>query len=271
MNLKIISICLLAVSVFISCEKEPEVLSVKNDVLLLSKVMIADKPYTEYSYNTDNLVSIEKGKYDFVENHYNESNQLISSDYYVDNSILSNDAAVAEAALSRAELINTANAVKGLTIAYEYNDQGQLIKTSATRPSVNYAEYSEFSYDANGRISRQTIHGEDKITGYNDYLYDDRGNLIKQVLYYVSSTGVTEVSTITTYEYDNKENPFRSISNVMKPGIATNKNNIIKETYSIQFQMGEGGEQVQLTRNAYQYNEMGYPTSKNGTIKYVYN
>lgn len=271
MKLKIISICLLFISVFISCEKNPEVLSVNPEKQLLSKVLIADKLYAEYLYNNESLVIEEKSKFDFVENNYNVKKQLVSSDYYWDKAMLSSDPSVLDAALTRSEWVNPDDAVKGLTIQYEYNAQDQLTKTTVSRPSISYSEFSEFSYDANGRVSRQTIYGENKITGYNDYLYDEKSNLVKQMLYYVTSTGETELSTITQYEFDNKQNPFKLLSNGTKPGINTNENNIIKEIYTIQFPIGQDMEQVQLTQNTYEYNTYGYPVKKNGTIKYAYN
>ena len=70
-------------------------------------------------------------------------------------------------------------------------------------------------------------------TGYIDYLYDYKGNLIKEILYDISETGVAELSTTTKYLFDSKQNPYQSFKSLMIPGIYTNRNNIIKEIYTV--------------------------------------
>jgi hypothetical protein len=57
----------------------------------------------------------------------------------------------------------------------------------------------------------------------------------------------------------------------MIPGINTNQNNIIKETYTIHLTANEGSDNVKVTENKYEYNKAGYPISKNGNITYIYN
>jgi hypothetical protein len=270
MKLKIISFCLLFVIVIFSCKKEDEAIVVNSNVTLLSKVLIDKQPYLEYIYTNANLISEEKSKFDFTKHSYNDKNQLVSTDYYGNYDILSSDIQVFEAAMNRKEWVTPANGIKGGTIRYEYNSNDQLIKTTYSRPLSGSSEYSEFSYDADGRISRQILYWENIKTGYTDYSYDSKGNLIRESLYNVPTTGVAELSTTTQYEFDNQQNPYKSFSGLEKPGINTNSNNIVKETYTINMSASQGAEKAQVTATSYAYNGKGYPVSKNSNVEYVY-
>ncbi len=108
---------------------------------------------------------------------------------------------VLEEAMKRKEWVNAKNSPKQLTKTYEYKDNGQLYRINFIRPSVNDSEYSEYTWE-NDRISRQSMYRKRLLTGYIDFLYDDRGNLIKQTKYYVPASGIPELSTTNEYEYD---------------------------------------------------------------------
>jgi hypothetical protein len=95
--------------------------------------------------------------------------------------------------------------------------------------------------------------------------------MTKEVLYNLPSTGVAEMITITEYSFDTEQNPYKLFSKLMIPGINTNQNNIIKETYTIHLTAGEGSDNVKVTKNTYEYNASEYPISKNGNITYIYN
>jgi hypothetical protein len=272
MKLKLISLSLLFVAIFLSCKKEEPLVTVTSNTsgTLLSKVLIDKQPYYEYSYNNARLITDEKSKYDFTKHNYNDKNQLISTDYYSNFDILSSDLLIYQAAISRKEWVTPLNGTKGGTNKYEYNSNGQLIKTTYSRSLSTSSEYSEFSYDVNNRISRQILYWENKETGYTDYIYDSKGNLIKETLYNLPLTGAAELSTTTQYEFDNQQNPYESFIGLMTPGINTNHNNIIKETYTIHLSANLGPEKVQVTENSYAYNAKGYPISKNKNVEYVY-
>ena len=270
MKLKLIYINLIFIAILLSCEKDKKLITGNPDIPMLRKVIIADQPYYEYLYNDANLLSEEKSKLDLTMHYYNYKNQLDITDYYWDTAILSSSLQVLGTALNRKEWFNPDNAVKGGSVKYEYNNNEQLIKTTFYRPSVIYSEYSEFIYDNNDRISRQTLFWENKLLGYIDYLYDVKGNLIKETLYNIPSTGIAELSNTTEYEFDNNQNPYKSFNRLMTPGICTNQNNIIKETYTIHYRVDHGAEKVMITETSYEYNAMGYPVRKNGNIEYEY-
>jgi hypothetical protein len=265
---------LLVLTLFYSCTKEEPLTNINDnttDVLLLSQVLIDNQPSFEYTYNTSSLVNEEKSMYDLSVNNYNGNNQLVSTVYYVNYSILSNDPEVANLAMNQTVWVSPDDANKSGTLTYEYNSKGLLIKTTYA-PVTGSTEVSEFSYNSKNRISSQILMWDDIKTGYISYAYDDYGNLIEEYLYNIESSGVADLAISKFYEYDGKINPYKSmIPGSRLPGIYTNKNNITKETYTVYAAQGKGTDNLQVTQNTYKYNSQGYPISKNGNVKYVYN
>jgi hypothetical protein len=270
MKINIVSLSLILATILLSCQKDNLEIDMKTDVPLIRNVVIANQPFYEYSYNYDNLISAEKSKFNITKYLYNDKNQLVTTDYYSDNDLLSNDLAVLKNILASNVLLNLVNSEKGGTLKYEYNNYGQLIKTIVSRPQDSSPEYSEFSYDENDRIGRQTLFWDIKVAGYIDYLYDGSGNLIKETLYSILSSGLAELSTTKQYEFDNYHNPFKSFNKSMTPGINTNPNNIIKETLTMHSKPGQGTDIVQITSTSYDYNSQGYPIRKDGSVEYLY-
>lgn len=269
MKLKTISLCILLVGIIISCKKEELIVAENSEVMFLSEVIMDDQPYYQYSYNDSNLVSEESSKLDYLKHHYNGKNQLVSSDYFWNNSIMSSDIKTIEAALAQSDMVTAANSSKGGSITYEYNSSGQLAKAVFNRLQTSTSEYSVFSYDENNRINKQILYWNSQETGYIDYSYDGKGNLIKEILY-DKANGVSEPSTTTKYAFDNKKNPYKSFNSMMIPGINTNRNNVIKEIYIVHIKAGLATEKVQTTENSYEYNINGYPVSKSGNVQYIY-
>jgi hypothetical protein len=273
MKYKVVPIFILIMGIFMSCKKvELSDIdnSAKSDVPLLSKILIDNQPYKEFTYANAKLISEEKSNFDYKFYQYSDKNLLIAADFYSNYDILSCDPQVFQTALNRKDWVTPGSGNKDGTIKYEYNNNAQLIKTTFTRTSSSISESSEFSYDANNRINRQTMYWDNIEIGYIEYSYDGKGNLIKENLYNLPSTGVADMSTTTQYEFDNGLNPFRSFSSLVTPGINTNLNNIIKETCTIHLASEGGADKVQVTGNSYEYNTIGYPASKNGNIMYVY-
>jgi hypothetical protein len=272
MKLKIISFCLVFVSIFVSCKKEPldTATETGSNLFLLSKVTADNQSTDEYIYNSVNLISEEKSKLDYAVHHYNASNQLVSTDFYGNDDVLSCDIQVYTAAINCKEWVTSLNGVKGGTLAYEYNGNDQLVKTTYTRPSSASSEYSLFSYDNNNRINKQMMYWESNATGYIEYSYDTKGNLITESLYNLPSPGVAELITTTQYVYDNQQNPFNSFRQLMLPGINTNVNNITKETHTLNSKTDQASDKIQIAENTYEYNVNGFPVSKNGNVKYSY-
>jgi len=100
--------------------------------------------------------------------------------------------------------------------------------------------------------------------------YDNKDNLIKRLNYWIFANGEPELQTTTEYEFDNKHNPYKEFNSLLIPGRYTNTNNIIKETYTIHFEVDQSIDKVQITKNTYRYNSQGFPISKNDSETYVY-
>lgn len=271
MKVKNIFLIVLLVTVALSCKKEdavmlPDVVKVP----LLKGVKASGQPEFEYIYNNSRLVSDEKSKYSYTTHDYNEQNQLVTTDYFVNQTLLRSDQNVSDSVLNQLGLMNFVNTELGGTVRYEYNASGQLIKSIASRPSESTTEYSEFKYDDSKRIVRELLYWDSKVLGYIDYSYDNRGNLIRETLYSISSSGLAELNTTTQYEFDDKQNPFQSFKRLLSPGINTNPNNITKEIYTIHNGQDEATDFVQVTSITYAYSSQGYPVRRSGTIEYIY-
>jgi hypothetical protein len=273
MRIKIITVCLFCFAAFLSCKKEDlsDATGPGNTyVPVLSKVLVDNQSAFEYLYNDSGMIWEEKSKYDFTINQYNAKGQLISSKYYGNDDILSSDASVSDKAMATTTLLTLATGKEGGTVSYEYNDNGQLVKSITTRPSVTSSEYSVFAYDSNNRINKQTMYWENAATGYIDYVYDKKGNLASESLYNMPASGTAELITVTQYTYDSEPNPYKVSNKLQVPGINTNINNVLKETNTIHVSADQGSDKVTITENSYKYNAMGYPISQNGNITFVY-
>ncbi len=270
--MKKISVILFISLVLFSCEKEKietQLIIENADIPLISRVLIGGEIYMEYSYNSANLVTEEKSKFHYVNHTYNGNNQLITSDFYWDMRIASSNSHILEAAMNREEWVNPENTPKSISHVLEYKSNEHIIRKSYIRPEESNRDVVEFLYEGD-RIVRATGYYDGSISGYTDYLYDDKGNLIKETKYNMSSAGIAELSTTSEYEYDNMHNPYRSFKRLLTPGIYTNPNNITKKTYTLNFDVAPSIEKVQITENSYEYNNMGYPVKVNGVTEYVY-
>ncbi len=88
-------------------------------------------------------------------------------------------------------------------IFYEYNDKGKLIKETRSNESdmQSYTSYTEYAYDANGNLIKQTHHySDDDRTHSNEYEYDANGNMVKWAQN-VDPSGIAIV-----FEYDSNGN-----------------------------------------------------------------
>jgi len=254
---------------FISCERDRELIIENTDIPLISKVLIGDEIYMDYSYNDANLLIEEKSRFHYSRHIYNNNNQLVASDIYWDMRIASSNSSVLEEAMNRKEWVNPRNTPKSISHVLEYDPEKHIIRKSFIRTSGDNNDIMEYQYE-NDRIVKSTGYYNNSISGYTDYQYDDYGNVIRQTKYTVLSTGVTELTTTTEYEYDNMHNPYQSFKRLIAPGIYTNPNNITKEIYTLHFEVDPSIEKVQITEYTYEYNASGYPVKVNGVTEYVY-
>lgn len=256
-------ICLILIFTLSACDKEESGLIYSNKSGLLYQVKFDSEIFYEFTYNDLNKIVEEKSKLHYTKHNYQNGN-LISSDYYIDPGMYSSSSFIVDSAMNRKEWVNPTNTEKSSTKTYSYNNEGKIIK------SYNYLGICEYSYDDKSRINHQTFYRDNECTGYINYIYDVNDNLIKRLHYWILATGDSELQTTTEYEFDNKNNPYKAFNSLMIPGRYTNTNNIIKETYTIHFDVDQSVEKVQITENTYRYNSQGYPISKNDSETYLY-
>jgi hypothetical protein len=254
---------LILIFILSACDKEDSGPIYSNNSGLLYQVKFDSKLYYEYTYNNANQIVEEKSKLHYTRHNY-QNDKLISSDYYIDPGMYSSSGYIVDLAMNRKEWVNPANTEKNSTTQYSNDNEGRIIK------SGNYLEICEYSYDDKNRINRQTFYRDNKGTGYIDFIYDDNDNLIKRLHYWILATGDSELQTTTEYEFDNKHNPYKAFNSLMLPGLYTNTNNVIKETYTVHFDVDQSGNDVQITENTYRYNSQGFPISKNDSETYLY-
>jgi hypothetical protein len=246
-----------------ACVKEDSGLINSNNSGLLYQVKFDSQLYYEYTYNASNQIVEEKSKLHYSKHNY-QNGKLISSDYYIDPGMFSSSSYIVDSAINRIEWVNPKNTEKNSTKTYSHDSKGKINK------SENYLGICEYSYDDKNRINRQTFYRDNERTGYIDYTYDDKDNLIKILHYWILATGEPELQTTTEYEFDNKNNPYKTFSSLMIPGRNTNTNNIIKEAYTIHFEVDQSIDNIQITENKYRYNSQGFPISKNESETYIY-
>jgi len=269
MNHRLTLILLLFLAFFTACKKDKVPVLEDPGFPLLDKVMYGPELSYVYTWNESFLISEEKSKYFYTKHNYNSQNQLVSSDFYVDPGIYSSDSHISQASMNRTEWVSPDNTAKEMFRTYEYNQNGQLIKYSINRLNTNYKSYSVFEYNAKGQISKETWYSDGKANGNTIYTYNDAGNLSLKTRNNILADGSFKLSTTTEYEFDNKKNPYL-LFKMQIPGIYTNQNNIIKETYKLWFEVDAFIDKVQITETSYQYNDYGYPVKKDGIVEFVY-
>jgi hypothetical protein len=255
---------------FIACEKDPAPAIENEGIPLIVRIRSTnDSSSVEYSYNSVNLLETERSKFYYIRYSYNNENQLSMTEVYYDDNLLSSSWEIVQAANNRTEWVTPENTPRTSYKSYGYKD-GKLFSVSNYRKN-GYLEYSELGYDNNGKVSRRSYFLENKISAYFDYLYDERGNMIKTSRFWVPVSGEDILSYTYEYEYDDKPNPFIAFKRLIVPGlngIYTNENNIVKEIYTL---VGEYESLVfRVTDINYEYNDMGYPVKKGGSIVYEY-
>jgi hypothetical protein len=274
MKIKTITFCLLFVTILLSCKKEDVTHGTGSAtapyIPVLSKVLVDNQSASEFLYNDTNMIWQEKTRLDLTIHHYNAKGQLVTSEYYGNDDALSSDQSVSQTAMTQAAWVTPASGKKIGIISYEYNNNGQLTKSTTTHPLITCTEYSLYTYDNNNRISRQSMYWDEVETGYIDYTYDIKGNLANETLYSTPSTGDPVAINSTKYSFDGAPNPYRMNNKLPVPGINSNINNIIKETNTIYLSAALGSDNVSTNENTYTYNTIGYPVSKNSNMTYVY-
>jgi hypothetical protein len=258
------ALLLIVLCIAYSCEKESSPKTENEGLPLITKEIFSDDLFNEFSYNEQNLLTERKSKWFYTLYHYDSNNRVTSYDLYEDPGIYSSNWETAEAAMNRTEWVNAENTEISGKASYSYKNQ---IPESITilRIPGGAQNKSAFLYDDKGRIGQQVLYYEGEASGKIVYAYDARGNVIKEELFANDEVFVTRL-----FEYDDRHNPFKVFRHLLIPGINTNENNIIRATQILENNTDPGIETVHVTESSYEYNDQGYPILKNGYIRYEY-
>jgi hypothetical protein len=235
-----------------SCKKENKNEDLYYSDTLLSQVISGDQAIHGLTYNSSYLIyeSMEP----FVYNKYTYDSQ---------NILRKEETAFSFSPLSCAYIPGASlesdprNAKVSAYSEYEYDNSLKLIKKSIY--SINngtdrLSYYHTFEYK-NGNLTRVSIfNAQGQMTQYNDYSYDDNGNMTKDDMYLVGAS--VKLYRTMIYEFDNKNNPYKVFSSEGTPGKNTNRNNITKET---QISYSGTVENRNTTLHTYSYNDLDYP------------
>jgi hypothetical protein len=152
---------------------------------------------------------------------------------------------------------------------FEYTSNGELSK------KVNYyfnngnallTTYQTYEY-SNGHVSKLSeFNPQDKLIQYETFQYDSVGNITKISRYLLDVEGNAGLNSVTSYEFDNKINPFIIFNSTGEPGKFTNLNNITREITVTYF---GASEQKYEISTVYEYNGLGLPVKSNGLV-YLY-
>lgn len=255
----------------LSCEKDPVLRpDFSGSGTLLKEVKIGGETYYRYTYNDAGFVLEEKSKFHYSKHKYSGLNQVAHSDHYWDERIASSSTYVLNEAMKRTEWVSPENTERDSYTSLYYNRSGQLKRSETFRLNSSYSSFLTYSYNAKGRIKRRTFYTNNKPSSYDEYYYDVAGNLIKTERYDILSEGNNELRTTTEFEFDDKHNPYYCFRGLMIPGQNTNLNNILKETYTLHFEVDDFIEPVQVTEYEYEYNSEEYPIYRNDGFEYIY-
>ena len=267
--MKRIYLALLIGIVFLSCEKSNDQIVERNNSGLLSKVLISGTAYMEYTYTSSGLIQEEKSWGSYTKHTYNSSDLLVKSESYVDPSIFSSSSNVIAEASKRKEWANPQNTPLDVTNTYTYTKAGVLNQRNVERANGTQC-IVKYELNKKGLISKETYYYEGKPSGYIDYSYDERGNLITRSHYFISTDGKSNLSNKTEYEYDNQKNPYFPFNKLLYPGRATNRNNITNESYTAYGATPSVIEWENITKHEYEYNDLGYPVKVDKETVYEY-
>lgn len=252
------------------CTKEGFV-PIQND--FLKKIKNGGYIVAKYTYNQKNLINEVNSTSFYRKFHYDNSNKLIKEEIAISPDSFSSSM---PAGMTH-EFVDPDKTGISMYTLYEYNDNGNLSKQLNYVPSKGKDELRSirtFEYDSNNRISKVLLHdGNEVITQFSTFLYDNNGNVIEEnsysYLFIPAGTGPIHLSK-GTFEYDSYINPYSVFKQTGRPRINSNPNNIIKiKTYNLV--NTPGIPDFTESEIEYEYNsETGYPIKVINGEEFIY-
>jgi len=171
----------------------------------------------------------------------------------------------------RTEFMTSQNSPVDYYSLFKYDNAGRLSKTEHyfKMDGKDFELRSTRTFEYSG-LNISKVYFNDPTTGKTslvyEYAYDNRGNVINEK-YYSNFGPEPELSSETSYKYDDYKNPYQIFKKTDYPGLYTNVNNII-ETNLTRHSEVPGFDKYSTSKNTYQYNKNGYPVkvNENGNV-----
>jgi YD repeat-containing protein len=188
---------------------------------------------------------------------YDENNRAVG--YSVTNTIPAQSYTATYSYNSSGQLAevryNPANSIEDTKEVYTYTASGQVATIESYYVTSTYSSLfarSEADYSIPGKVSvfRFTSAGSGTAYLHTEYFLDNKGNIIRQIVYTVTGNPVV---TTENAEFDQRPNPITSLP---RTGYAQNVNNYGKVTVTA------AGGSPSVTTYAYEYDADGFPTQR---------
>jgi hypothetical protein len=209
--------------IIFSCTKEKNIAPQSNNPWLIKEIKaLSGKTATRFSYDAFGRILETENLNHYDKFYYNQKGDLIKQEMAIDPTSFSSSTIN-----QSTELMTAANAVISSFTLYEFNQNNQLIAAKYyQKQNATFIYTSRRSYEyTDSLITRVNIHdATDRITQYNTFTYDSRGNVSKEHYYSYSnqSAGATpQLIHTVTFLYDTKNNPFRIYRKLGLPGLYT--------------------------------------------------
>ena len=236
---------------FSSCTKDPGPLPGGSSKGKLARIIVGNDTTNEFFYNSGGQLVrwvsyIARGI---------KSSEVVRT--YSNNQVVREDRLI-----NFSSSLTTPSYDTSYTL-FSYNSNG-LLRQSDNHTKSGYVSVAANSYNAQNQLTETVITSPGgQFYSRVTYAYNAAGNVLTEELYNGSSAASATISSRTTYEYDNKANPYLNIW-TMPYGV--NPNNITKRTVKNFLQPGQP---VTVSVTTYQgYNADGFPLQQtdNGVV-----
>jgi hypothetical protein len=243
-----------------SCEKENNLC---HDNTKIRQVNADDLTREQMTYNADCRVSEFIQEFSYKKYSYNPQGQLIKTERAV---TLDPTSCFMPTPSSGETFTDPRKAPITQYNTYEYDEEGRLSKKMSyylNGEQFQLVSYQTFDYE-NGLIKQMSRYNpQNELTERNTYTLDENGN-IKCDEYFFKETETSFVLiSKNEYVFDDKVNPYRIFEDEGLPGVYTNQNNIVRNTFT------GYDSNVYTTEYYYEYNASGLPVKMNN-LTFIY-
>jgi hypothetical protein len=244
----------LTIAGFNSCEKENDLC---QDNTKIRQVNFEDLISEQMTYNADCRVSEFVQEFSYKKYSYNLQGQLIKTEQAI---TLDPTSCFMPTPSEGESFADPRKAPITQYKTYEYDEEGRLSKKLdyyLNGEQFHLVSYQTFDY-GNGLIKQMNRYNpQDELSERNTYTYDENGNIIRDEYFFKETE--TSFVLMSKYEYvfDDKVNPYRIFEDEGLPGMYTNRNNIIKSTFT------GYDSNAYITEYTYEYNASGLPVKMN--------